>query len=212
MDNDKLDIVKFYNDLSDSWDKTRPAYSAEIFKLMISGMDKDKQHSILDFGCGTGLLCKYLLDNFPRAKAEGVDISSQMIKKAKANCPGCNFYTGDISSIDSGNYDIIVSKDVFNHIGDIRKTILKLDSILRPGGKLIFANRERDPQIKKEIIDSLESLEYGIRSGNHSFKPTKEEINFFIETLSEFQEKHKDIIKNKLSGDVNYYIIFADKK
>ncbi len=212
MNNDKFDIVKFYNDLSESWDKTRPAYGMEIFKKMTSGMDKDKRYSVLDFGCGTGLLCKYIFDNFSHAKVEGIDISNRMIEKAKSNCPGCSFYSGDISSIDSGDYDMIISKDVFNHIEDISKTVLKLDSLLRSSGKFVFANRERNPQIKKEITDSLESLGYGIISEDYSFKPTKGEIDSFIKTLSGFQEKHKGIIKDKLSSDVNYYIVFADKK
>lgn len=119
MDKKKIDITKFYDDLSQSWDSTRPKYTLEIFIEIISRLDKNKPYSILDFGCGTGLLCKYLSDNLPNAKIDGIDISSQMIERAKANCPGCNFYVGDILSIALPQYDAIISKDVFNHIDDI---------------------------------------------------------------------------------------------
>ncbi|MFH1745086.1 MAG: methyltransferase domain-containing protein [bacterium] len=80
-----FDINKFYDNLSKSWDKIRPEYTTEIFRKITSRLDKNKLYSILDFGCGTGLLCKFISDNFPDAKIEGIDISSQMIEKAKSN-------------------------------------------------------------------------------------------------------------------------------
>ncbi|MHB8119644.1 MAG: class I SAM-dependent methyltransferase [Methanothrix sp.] len=208
----KFEIDKFYDYLSKSWDKTRPKYTQEIFKKITAHLDMNKPYSIFDFGCGTGLLCKFISDNFPNAKIEGIDISSQMTEKAKNNCPNCNFYIGNVTSINLPNYDVIISKDVFNHIGDIRKTISKLNDLLNPKGMLIITNRERKQNVKDEIIKTLEILNYKISTESHSFKPTKQEIDSFMETLSIFKEEHKNIIRKKLEGEDKYYMIFADKK
>jgi len=215
MDNiteNKFEIDKFYDDLSNSWDKTRPKYTQEIFRKIIAHLDKNKPYSILDFGCGTGLLCKFISDNFRNAKIEGIDISSQMIKKAKINCSNCKFYVGDIISINLPNYDVIVSKDVFNHIDDIHQTISRFNDLLNPNGMLVIANRERERKVKDEIVNTLKTMDYEISTEYHSFKPTKQEIASFIDTLSSFKEEHKNIIRKKLEGEDKYYIIFADKK
>lgn len=212
MARNKFEIDKFYDNLSKSWDRTRPKYTHDIFRKITAHLDKNKFYSIFDFGCGTGLLCKFISDNFPNAKIEGIDISSQMIEKAKINCPNCKFYVGDISSITLPNYDVIVSKDVFNHIDDIHQTISRLNHLLNPNGKLVIANRERERKVKDEIISALETMGYETSTEYHSFKPTKQEIDSFIDNLSGFKEEHKNIIRKKLESKDKYYIIFADRK
>lgn len=212
MNKDKIDITKFYNDLSQNWDNTRPKYTLEIFQKIASRLDKSKPSAILDFGCGTGLLCKYLSENLPKAKIDGIDISSQMIEKARINCPNCNFNTGDIFSVNLPQYDAIFSKDVFNHIGDIPQTLKRLDSLLRASGMLILANREREGGIKNSIIAALESLEYTISTEQYSFTPTKEEIESFLKTLPNFSEHHIKTIKERLEVSGEYYIICANKR
>ncbi len=81
MNKEEIDITKFYNDLSQNWDNTRPKYTLEIFRKIASRLDKSKLCSILDFGCGTGLFCKYLAENLPKTKIDGIDISNQIYFK-----------------------------------------------------------------------------------------------------------------------------------
>ena len=212
MTENKFEIDKFYDNLSKSWDKTRPKYTQKIFRKITSHLDKNKPFSIFDFGCGTGLLCKFISNNFPKVKIEGIDISSQMIEKAKTNCPNCNFYVGDITSINLSNYNVIISKDVFNHIEDIHKTISRLNDLLNPKGMFIIANREREQNVKDEIVNTLETMNFEISTEYHSFKPTKLEINSFVEILSNFKKEYKNIIRKKLGSSDKYYIIFANKK
>ncbi len=211
MNNEKIDIAKFYNDLSQNWDKTRPKYTQEIFQKIVSRLDISKPCAILDFGCGTGLLCKYLSENLPRAKIDGIDISNQMIEKAGINCPNCNFYAGEIFSVVLPRYDVIVSKDVFNHIDDIPKTLKRLNDLLKVNGMLILANREREQGVKNSITVAFESLGYKTFVEQYSFVPTKEEIEFFLKTLPNFTEHHVKTIRERLEASGEYYVIYATK-
>lgn len=211
MTENKFETSKFYNDLSATWDKTRPKYTEEIFRKITSYIDKNKTHSILDFGCGTGLFCKYIADNFQNIKIDGIDISSQMVEKARMNCPDSTFYVGDISLINLPKYDIIISKDVFNHIENIPKTISKLNDLLNYNGMLIITNRERNSDLEK-IVNILNAMNYKTVIEYLSFKPTSEEIELFLQTLSNFKEEHKNIIKLKLENTDRYYLVLADKK
>lgn len=205
----KFDLTQFYDDLSQTWDGTRPKYTTQIFQKIISHLNKSS--SVLDFGCGTGLFCKYAQENLPDAKIEGIDISNRMIEKARTNCPSCQFYVGNILSTVLPKYDAIISKDVFNHISDISKTLSRLDELVNIGGKLVVANREREADTKGKITTALESLHYLIRIKHYSFKPAEEEIESFIKTLSGFDERHKQIVREKLLTCGNYYIIYAHK-
>ncbi len=211
MNKEKIAIAKFYNDLSWNWDNTRPKYTQEIFRKMASRLDKSKPCAILDFGCGTGLLCKYLSENLPGAKIDGIDISNQMIEKAMMNCPNCNFYTGEIFSAALPRYDVIVSKDVFNHIDDIPKTLKRLNDLLRVNGMLILANREREQGVKNSIVATFESLGYKTFVEQYSFMPTKEEIELFLRTLPNFSENHVKTIRDRLEASGEYYVVYANK-
>lgn len=207
----KIKVDKFYDDLSEIWDKTRPKYTEGIFRKIIARLDKIKPYLILDFGCGTGLLCKYLHENLPNAKVDGIDISSRMIEKAKANCPDCKFYAGNVLSVHLPEYGLVVSKDVFNHIEDIPKTIRRLDELLNKGGGFIIANRERDKEVKGTITGALRQLGYRILIERFSLKPTKKEIDTFMAGIPTFKEEHKALVRKKLEESGEYYIIFADK-
>lgn len=205
-----LQIDKFYDGLSASWDKTRPKFTTEVFARIHSKINS-KDASILDFGCGTGLLTKYLHEKLPGAKIDGMDISQEMIKKAQANCPECRFYYGDISSAELPQYDVIIAKDVFNHIPDFTETIVKLDERLKPKGSIIIANREREQGKKRDIFGVLESLGFSVSAEEYTFNPSSEEINAFLSTLSGFSETHKAAIKKYLESSGKYYIIYSQK-
>jgi|GEM_PF-5091386 len=70
-------------------------------------------------------------------------------------------------------YNVIISKDVFNHIDDIYNTISILNGLLNTKGKIIIANRERNSDIKNKIINALETLNYEISTECHTKKVRK---------------------------------------
>lgn len=201
----------FYDRLSENWDMTRPGYTQKIFGRMVSRLDKNNTHSILDFGCGTGLFCRFVSENFANAKIAGIDTSGRMIEKAGLNCPECKFYLGDILSAELPHFDAVFSKDVFNHIKNIDAIVSRLGSLLNAGGKLVIANREREKDVKNKIMGALRLPGFKTETEEYSFKPREAEINSFIKALPDFSERHREIVRKMLHDSGNYYIIFADK-
>lgn len=206
-----FDVNRFYDSLAGSWDGTRPGYTEKIFEKITYRLDKNKSYYILDFGCGTGLLCRFVSERFPNARIDGIDVSSRMIETARANCPNRTFYAGDIFRLDLPAYDVIISKDVFNHIEDVPTTISRLDCLLKARGQIIVANRGRERGTKDSIMSSLEALGYGLSVEVFSFAPTKEEIDTFLQAIPDFSGEHKAIIRKQLESAGDYYIIFAEK-
>ena len=108
--------------------------------------------TILDLGCGNGILGKFLLNNFPSAKGIFIDISDTMLKAAENNLSNnaeVLVVKGDLSSTewlntisDSRPVDIVVSGFAIHHLDDSRKKELysEIYELLSPGG--VFINMD----------------------------------------------------------------------
>lgn len=70
--------------------------------------------SIHEIGCGVGHMVDFLEDYQPRAWYSGSDISSEMIRAARARHPEVTFSHRDIRSASPGEaYDVVVAPGVF---------------------------------------------------------------------------------------------------
>jgi 2-polyprenyl-3-methyl-5-hydroxy-6-metoxy-1,4-benzoquinol methylase len=100
--------------------------------------------SILDAGCGTGSLSLMLAaEGF---RVTGVDLSPEMIARARAKDVGCavDWRVGDITSLSLGaTFDAVVSvADVFNHLESLdawEAALRSLGAHIRPKG-LVFVD------------------------------------------------------------------------
>ena len=111
-----------------------------IAKIIIKDSKSELLGSVTDLGCGTGLfgkeinhLCKHL---------EGVDISQNMIDKAKEKNIYNNLIKQDILEyLSSANlkFNYFVLIDVFIYIGDLSEVFSLIKSRNQISGKLVFS-------------------------------------------------------------------------
>jgi SAM-dependent methyltransferase len=94
----------------------------------------DKNHNILDLGCGTGRFLEFA--NY------GVDISPEMIRVAKTKFQEKQICEGSVSSIPFPNryFDVIYCLHVIMHLNkDITESFLEeTHKKLKPKGRLVF--------------------------------------------------------------------------
>lgn len=96
----------------------------------------------IDFGCGTGRSTRFL--NGLGFDATGIDISAEMIAKAKETEPNGKYMVienGDFSKLEKASYDLILSVFTFDNIPGVEnRTGLfnGLKSLLKPGGIAVF--------------------------------------------------------------------------
>ena len=119
-----------------------------------------KSMNILDFGCGDGTSLKFFQKYFKKAKLTGIDVSEKSIAEANKQFENVNFMIGDIrkQSVQNNTFDIIFCSTVFHHIDatDHKKILLKLLSILKPGGRLyIFEHNPYNPLTQKIVKDCI---------------------------------------------------------
>jgi malonyl-CoA O-methyltransferase len=99
--------------------------------------------SILELGCGTGVLTEKLNQAYPHATITAVDIALGMIRECKDNhCARrrVNFIVGDAENLRIGGmYDLIISSSCFQWLSDISATMRNLSGRLTHGGLLAFS-------------------------------------------------------------------------
>ena len=114
-----------------------------------------QEEVILDIGCGGGfdMFCSSKLVG-PKGKVSGLDLSIEMSEKAKENLAlaGVNntkVHTGSSEQLPFENniFDAVTSNGVFNLCPEKQKTYSEVFRVLKPGGRLQFA----DMVLKKEL-------------------------------------------------------------
>ncbi|MCQ2913978.1 MAG: methyltransferase domain-containing protein [Alphaproteobacteria bacterium] len=100
----------------------------------------NKKTTVLDLGCGTGLCGREILKIQKPKKLIGIDLSSNMIEKAKKFNVYDDFVIGDITSFKlRKKFDLITSADVMTYIGDLKDVFKNAYNHLNKGGIFIFS-------------------------------------------------------------------------
>src|SRR5437868_667527 len=148
----------------------------EVSKLMASVKELGyprAMDSALDFGCGLGRLTRALSNYFSRCI--GVDISEEMIRKAKdlnISNHRCQFIANSGESLyqfESSSFDLIYTSIVLQHVPTrqvIKQYVAEFARILRPGGVLVMQVPSAIPirrrlQIRPRVYGLLRSLGFG---------------------------------------------------
>lgn len=95
---------------------------------------------VLDAGCGYGGVLAALAARHRLASAHGVDLDAEMVARGGARCgAGVKLEVGDFFALGGRTYDVILLRDVLEHIVDVEGAFVKAHSLLAPGG-VLFAS------------------------------------------------------------------------
>jgi SAM-dependent methyltransferase len=142
------------------YDRFATGYEAERHKRYHRFLDTSELNaarkyvqgrSVLELGCGTGLVLEPLADL--ASTATGIDISHGMLVKAQAR--NLQVAQADATALPfaDGTFDCVVSFKVLAHIEDIRGTVAECARVIRPGGHLVleFYNRQSLRHLVKRL-------------------------------------------------------------
>jgi SAM-dependent methyltransferase len=109
------------------WDhKIKQSKKLELASSLVIG------ESVLDFGCGTGDLYRYLRNNGYEGSYYGIDQSIEMLVRAKKRNPDGKFVAGNLyDPIDLPRFDTVVSLDVLHHQPEIEPGFSRLYSLAK---------------------------------------------------------------------------------
>jgi ubiquinone/menaquinone biosynthesis C-methylase UbiE len=117
-------------------------------KVAVENVERGSQRSILDIGCGTGLL-------FPRIQMMGVetvvglDMSKNMLKKAQA----CNFdgslnihlilADADHVPLRRASFDLVFAVTLLQNMPDWRRTLQEVNRVAKPRALIVVTGLKR---------------------------------------------------------------------
>ena len=176
---DKKEIEKFSRLAKEWWDpngKFKPIHLfnparinfiknklIEKFKMDEKSKEPLKEISILDIGCGGGLLCEPL--KRLGANITGIDAAKNNIEVAKLHAQEMNL---DIKYIHSApeninlekKFDVILNMEVVEHVSDVNLFIQNCSKFIKKGGIMFVATINKN---FKSYIHAIIGAEYILR-------------------------------------------------
>lgn len=127
----------------------------------------------LEIGAGLGRLCRSLKRSF--GHVIGVDISPEMVERAKSLVPECEFRVNTGSTLDgieSGSVDLVLTFTVFQHIpvpDVIHGYVAEVARVLKPGGATYLQWNGSDHPVRWRVRRWLSHIRYRSRWGGAEF-------------------------------------------
>ena len=168
---DKKEIIAFFDKLAPCWDETNIRNEEVIAEILQKGGISNGV-KVLDVACGTGVL----FPDYIRlgAAVVGIDISENMVKKAREKFPSVEVICADVNEFDfEDKFDAVMIYNAFPHFIDPLRLIEKLSGVLRESGRFTVAHgiSEKEleechsggaknvsvPLVKKEVLADMMS-------------------------------------------------------
>jgi ubiquinone/menaquinone biosynthesis C-methylase UbiE len=140
---------------------------------------------ILDFGCSSGRMIRWLFGLADQCEIWGVDISAPKIVWCQENLmPPFNFATVTILPhlpFEDRYFDFIYCGSVFTHIDDLAEAwLLELKRVLRPGGRAYVTVHDKHTadliinEVERISADPIQSFRGGPSIQENSVRETSE--------------------------------------
>lgn len=154
---------------------------------MLAKLDAKPGDTILDVGCGYGLISRYISDK-TGANVVGIDLAGSAIKTATKNAEDAkdrlSFKQMDLQDLkfDNGTFDHVVSIDTIYFTKNQRHTIDQFRDILKPGGRVAvfrtfpirsFTSETWSPDITelatilRDRFGSYEAIDFSTEENEH---------------------------------------------
>jgi malonyl-CoA O-methyltransferase len=135
---------------------------------LMATLPDEQPDSILEIGCGTGVLTRRLRSAYPDAEITAVDIAAGMIEECSRTWTGGRppqFLTQDAETLAlDREYELVASNSCFQWFTDLGASIQRLAGHLRTGGLLAFTAPV--PGTLSELYESYRAATGGGEAGH----------------------------------------------
>lgn len=141
------------------------AHHISITQQTLALMNLQPGDRVLDLGCGAGWASRLLAERVQGGerpgKVIGLDVSDEMIRRARANCKDHDnimFVVGSAQEIpwEENSFDKVLSVESFYYYGDQGRALDELLRVMAPGGELyILINLYKDNHYSLRWVEEL---------------------------------------------------------
>lgn len=141
------EVISFFDRLAPLWDNNQ-VRKEEVIKLILDKGAVTKGADVLDVACGTGVLFPDYISR--GATVTAIDISEEMVKKAKEKFPEVCVICGDAQTYSfEKQFDAIMIYNAFPHFTNPQKLFGNLTDALKKGGRLTVAHGMSEKDLAK---------------------------------------------------------------
>jgi ubiquinone/menaquinone biosynthesis C-methylase UbiE len=136
-------VVAEYAQLAPEYDDRWSSYVEASIRETLARLCLQPSDRLLDVGCGTGVLLHRLSRQSPDARLSGVDPVPEMLAVARRRLPPeVELREGWAERLpfESGQFDVVVSSNVFHYIRQPAAALREMSRVLRPGGRLLITD------------------------------------------------------------------------
>jgi ubiquinone/menaquinone biosynthesis C-methylase UbiE len=160
-DNARKYSRKMFNRIASRYESTLAGrHSDRMKKAALQCLDQNIRGSVLDVGCGPGLLLTTLNLRYPDLHLAGLDIAPEMVRIARLRIgDGADIQLGDSECLPwpDSSFDYVFCVDSFHHYPNGRKVLLEFRRVLVPDGRLVLADPTA-PVLLRIVMNSIVRL------------------------------------------------------
>lgn len=182
-------LLRRYEGYAPNYDRKWGRYSAATLSRALEAIPVEGHSSLIDVACGTGILAEMLRQHRPHLHITGIDISPDMLAKARQRIPPdqrTHWLVGRAETlpVESSTFDVLTCTNAFHLVQNAPKALAEFRRVLRPGGTLVLVDWCRDFPLMKlrtavlkiadkqrrqvrtmqELADLLEDSKFKLRS------------------------------------------------
>jgi len=134
---------QWFDQIASKWDTVFTEEIVARLREIIAGLDIKPGASVLDLGCGTGVLFPILLDKVGREGCiTGLDICGEMLKRAQAKGYAIECVQGDAQNLPLRDqaFDWVICNAAFPHFLDKPFALREIRRVLKDGGQLVICH------------------------------------------------------------------------
>lgn len=163
----KVQVRRVYRRLAPIYDIWSNAAESKARKRCLELANIKNGESILEVAVGTGILFEEILKVNPAGRNEGIDLTEEMLARAKARaakCGGANYAlkVGDAYQLQypDNSFDAVLNNYMFDLLpeGDFLRILVEFKRVLREGGRIVLVNMTRSKFLFNRIWEWLYRL------------------------------------------------------
>lgn len=136
-------VLREYARLAKHYDARWAYYVAASIKETLKRIPLTPPQSVLDVGCGTGVLLAALGGRFPEATLTGIDPTPAMLRIARSKLPpGVRLLCARAEKLPfpRTSFDLVVSTSSFHYFRQPRLSLREMHRVLKPNGSVAITD------------------------------------------------------------------------
>jgi len=134
---------EWFDQQAPQWDEKLPPDVLAKLQALIAKAAIQHGDVVLDLGCGTGVLFRWLRASVgPAGEVVAIDLSGEMLRRARLKGEGVPCLLADGQHLPSSDtaFDWVVCNAILPHFPDKHQALREIRRVLRPGGQVLICH------------------------------------------------------------------------